>query len=79
MVPRKMIKKKSALIKTLFFIITFLLIWCMHIQNHDITPATYQNYMTSYHQQTLTPLTADIILLMCKAFIKLTLQEWPRS
>jgi len=26
-----------------------------------------------------TVLTADVILLMCKAFFKLTLQEWPRS
>ena len=32
------------LVKTVFWIITFLT-WCMHIQNNDITPATSQNYI----------------------------------
>ena len=32
-------------IKTVFWIITFLLIQCMHIQNSDITPVTTQNYI----------------------------------
>ena len=31
--------------KNCIWIITFLLIWCMHIQNNDITPATSQNYI----------------------------------
>jgi len=31
------------LIETVFWIITFLLTWCMHIQNNDITPAISQN------------------------------------
>jgi len=33
------------LVKAVFGIITFLLTWCVHIQNNDITPATSQNYM----------------------------------
>ena len=33
------------LIKTVFWIITFLLTWCMDTQNNDITPATFQNYI----------------------------------
>jgi hypothetical protein len=36
-------------IKTVFWIVTFLLIWRMHIQNNDII----ELYMPSYHQQTL--------------------------
>ena len=33
------------LIKNVFWIITFLLTWCRHIPNNDITPATSQNYI----------------------------------
>jgi len=31
--------------KTVFWIITFLLTYCMHIQNNDITPVTSQKYI----------------------------------
>jgi len=46
MILRKMINNIVLfLTKTVFYIITFLLTWCMHIQNNDITPATSQNYI----------------------------------
>ena len=46
MLLRKMMEKLLwFLIKTVFFIITFFLTWCVHIQNNDISPATFQNYV----------------------------------
>jgi len=42
MVLRKMIE--NVLIKIVFWIINFLLVWCMHIHNNDMKPATSQNY-----------------------------------
>ena len=46
MVSRKVIEDVLYfLIKTVLWIITFLLTWCMHIQNNDITQVTSQNYI----------------------------------
>ena len=45
-------------IKSVFWIITFLLIWCMPIHSNDITPATSQNYI--WH-----PLTNTLYSLNC--------------
>ena len=46
------------LIKTIFSIITFLLIWCMHSQNKDSTSVTSQKYI--WH-----PITNKLYSLNC--------------
>jgi hypothetical protein len=54
MVFGKMIKHMFEFhIKTVLSVITFFLSLCMHIQNNNITQATSQHYMTSYHLQAL--------------------------
>ena len=46
---------------TVFWIITFLLTWCMYIHNNDITPATSQNYVCR-------PITNKLYSLNCRYY-----------
>jgi hypothetical protein len=50
--------------KPIVWIVNFLLTLCMHIQNNDIIPATFKDYIYEYDTLSLTKsilLTADII------------------
>jgi hypothetical protein len=57
----KMIKNLlEFLIKTVFWIITFVLTWFMHIQDNDITPVTSQNYDTHPWLQKMNHLGSSV-------------------
>jgi len=52
--------------KTVFWIITFLLTWCMYIQNNDITLATSQKYVWRLLTNKLYSLNCRYYSVLCK-------------